>query len=57
MDFSCPHCGSGSFTLLSDFYGSQFARCQTCDKTTPFEKQQMTTSDGELEEPRKVWAN
>jgi transcription elongation factor Elf1 len=42
MQFTCPYCGKGSFTIVSDAGGSSYATCNSCGKTTPFEKQQMT---------------
>ena len=42
MHLTCPYCGKGSFTIISDPSGSPYATCNHCGKTTPFEKQQMT---------------
>ena len=48
MNFSCPYCAGDSFRLVSDLAGSQFATCNKCGKTTPFEHRAMTRSEQKL---------
>jgi hypothetical protein len=57
MRFTCAYCGAGSFTIVSDVTGSQFATCNKSGKTTPFEKEQMTNPRMEPHSSRKLHLN
>ena len=54
MNFKCPYCGNSSFKIERDPAGAQLAKCSKCNKTTPFEKQQMTNPRMEPNASRKL---
>jgi len=41
MNFTCPHCGRGSFTIVRDGADTQLAKWNNCGKSMPFSKEQM----------------
>jgi transcription elongation factor Elf1 len=54
MNFKCPHCGKGTFTLSTDAAGSQTATCNNCNKATPFSKDRMTNPRMKPDQSRKL---
>ena len=44
MNFTCPYCGGGAFTVFFDIAGSQIATCNKCGNRMPFDQEHMTPS-------------
>ena len=44
MNFTCPYCGSGAFTVFFDIAGSQIATCNKCGNRMPFDQEHMAPS-------------